>query len=135
MKMTPQSALLVLSRRVRNFATIKALEAGVASPDFQERFALLSGQQRMTISALVGERQVLLMGRERPVPTTTESKASKWTPDFIAKLKAAERKHGSDIGIARELGLTKKAAARARLRYIGTRAQIAAATSDQQKAA
>lgn len=45
----------------------------------------------------------------------------RWTDDMVAKLKAADRKYGTDEGIARALGIPYDNARRARRRYIGLR--------------
>ena len=56
-----------------------------------------------------------------PLITDTPSKALKWTPEMIRRLREAHAKYGHDEDVARALSITPRAAERARLRYIGHR--------------
>jgi hypothetical protein len=54
----------------------------------------------------------------KPIPPRWSMRV-KWTPEMIAKLRKAWHKHGTDEGIARELGIPYDNARRARRRFIG----------------
>ena len=86
---------------------------------FVSDLACLPPRQRL---AVMVEASALLMRLQEQIGsliTATMTKAPKWTPEMIAKLRCAYAKYGDDEDVARALSITRKAAERARLRYIG----------------
>lgn len=124
MKTTPQAALISLSRNLKRLARsadMTEFQAFVSRPSFMADLTRLDLKQRMKVMELLGATQNACNGR-RPIPKTGTVRVEKWDAAMIAKLRAAEAKHGDDKGIARELGIPLDAARVARWKYIGRRA-------------
>jgi hypothetical protein len=122
--MTPHAHLMHLEVRLRTLrrkADLKALEAFLAAPEFDQYWAGLRGDGRRRASAakLIAETRTACLPK-KPLITTPGDKTPKWNAAKIAALRAAWERWGNDEAVARELEITKGAAKCARVRYIGT---------------
>lgn len=127
MKIAPNTAFQLLKgdfSRLKRLGDMKKLAAFVESPRYNELHGLLSPKQKFDLQDHFSAAKSAAQKRQKklkPIPRYSQRGWRTWTPERIAKLKAAERKHGSDEGIARELGISLTAARMARWRHIGPR--------------
>lgn len=138
MKTSSQSAFISLTRsldRIARSGDIRALRTFLASDGFIRDFVKLDPEPRQRVLTITSALMGRLKARIGPIVRETATKASKWNDLLVARLRKAEARYGDDEDIARALGLTIKAAARARLRYIGPRARPAYATEDSPRIA
>lgn len=135
--MTPHAHLMTLEKRLRALgkkADPKALEAFVASSEFDQHWLGLRGDRRRrtaTVRLLAEARLACLPAK--PLIEGLAPKRVRWDAARIARLQAAWQRWGTDEGVARAMGLNLEAAARARRRYIGS--QVVPSTLRVAKAA
>lgn len=138
MKNQSHAAFVSLNKTLEKIAhtgSIRTLREFLSSETFMREFGRLHPRNRHQVLTLVSDLMSRFKAKIGPLVRETATKAFKWNDVMIARLKAAEAKYGDDEDVARALGVTVKAAARARLRYIGPREQIAPATEDRRIAA
>lgn len=114
----------LLCKRIRNLersGDIKKLNTFLDGAEYAAAFAALDAGQKAKVRVLTGKAYVKAEQKLKPIPRYSKRGWRAWDAERIAKLEAAERKHGTDEGIARELGLSLGAARMARWRYIGGR--------------
>src|SRR5215831_4544781 len=73
---------------------------------------LLSLPPRQRVAVIVEAAALMFRLREQigPLITDTPSKALKWTPEMIRRLREAHAKYGHDEDVARALSITPRAA-------------------------
>lgn len=118
--MTPKAHFSRLSSRLaalRKRRAPRALDAYLESEQYATDLMGCTPQDRRIAAKLVAN--ALAACAPGPLITAPGPKGPRWTPELKQRLVAAWAKHGSDEGIARELGLNLEAARRQRLRLIG----------------
>lgn len=133
-----QSAFVSLTRSLEKIARsgdIRALREFLGGEHFMREFARLVPDRRHQVLVVATDLMATLKAKIGPIVKVTATKAFKWNDVMIARLRKAEAQYGNDEDIARALGLTVKAAARARLRYVGSRVAVVSATEDRRIAA
>lgn len=121
------NAILRAFKRLGTQGDYKAFRAYIASEDYHQLMSKLdAGGYLVATNALVAAQQACV-----PLPPLAKkwSMRVKWTPEMIAKLKAADQKYGTDEGIARALGIPFHNARRARRRFLGLRHPVVVATA------
>lgn len=123
MLISPNTAFHFLTRKfahIERFGNIKTMRDFLASRKYRDHNAVLLPSHIVIVSKALA-RAMAAVDQKQPLPLFSKRGWRSWTPERIAKLKAADAKHGNDEGIARELGISLKAAKAARHRHIGKR--------------
>lgn len=126
MQITPHKAFNFLTAKFRQLersGNRLAFEAFIGSEKYLANFLALrpGDRHRVMVYSVEARRSIYRRDPEKPVPRYSEKGWRSWPPERVAKLKAAEAKTGSDMGIAREMGISYNAAKAARRKYIGNR--------------
>jgi len=114
------SFLLKKFAHIAKFGNMKTFRDFLASPKYAENYAALSPLHRVAVAKAMA-RAFEATDQKAPLPRFSKRGWRTWDAERIAKLKAADAKHGNDEGIAREMGISLKAAKAARWRHIGRR--------------
>lgn len=121
-----QAAFLHISRsleRIERYGDLRALRKFIGSEEFTRNLFSADPGRRSHVLFDAGRIETKFRRQIGPLIKVTRTKAAKWNEVMIARLRKAEEMYGDDEDIARALRITVKAAARARLRYIGRRVE------------
>lgn len=121
-KHTPRAALATIVKafkRLEQGRNYKAFRAYICSPAYRDLLPSLDADGFITATKCLTEAQTACTPKAPLKPKW--SMRVTWGPEMVEKLWAAERKYGTDEGIARALGIPYHNARRARLRYVGKR--------------
>lgn len=114
-----ETYLRLTLKRIGRHGQLSELRSLMMGDAFINDLISLAPRQRLAIMVEAAGLMVRLRDQIGPLTIDTPTKAPKWTPEMIARLRDAHAKYGDDEDIARALSITRKAAERARLRYIG----------------
>ena len=118
-KRSSKGHLISITHKLKRVRTLAAFRAYTSSDSFVAMLGDMDYGDRVIAFGAV-YRAWREFDTSRPIPEQRETKL-RWTPALIERLRAAERKHGTDEGIARELRIPVKTAKVARWKYVGPR--------------
>lgn len=136
MKKTQDKAFAKISaelRRLQRLGDLNVATRYMASEDYLKQLPLLSAADHGRVVSLIGEiwrtaTDKAAANPKTPIPKYSARGWRAWDEGRIARLKALWGAYGTDRAIARGLGISLKAAQRARLRHVGSYCYVAQPT-------